>query len=888
MNVRQFSVIAILVFVAVAMSFVAVPKNTTSADSPSYHNVVGWAWSDNIGWLSFSCDNENTCGGVDYGVDMDQDGELSGYAWSSNIGWVTFNRNDLGGCSSPPCKAKVIPGTGEMTGWVKALSADGNGWDGWISLSGSGTYTQDPVWYGAYSYRKKITIDKTKIPSSQTNFPVLVSLIDNDLKNHARTDGADIVFTSSDGITKLSHEIENYNNSTGNLTAWVNAPSLSSLSNTELYMYYGGSVVIENPSGVWGDYEGVWHMNQNPNLGEEIADSAGGNDGTPTNMTAGVPSFDSVTSGTFSSVSSATLNHTLGSGSNRMLIITTGHEAQPVVNVTGISINGSANVGTLVGKINLGTSPWDEQVEMWRIMENDLPASGSISVKVDFSGAANPGISAMSFSGVAQQAEEAEGSATCLNCSSVSKTITTLSDNSLIISAVGNGHTGDYPSHGSGQTEKWDIVPVSAVFAGTIETKTTAGADTQSHNASVVANRQAMYTAAFAPAVVNLQVDGKINKAISFDGVDDYVDTGNASSLQIDNGTISAWIKTANPGSLYRGIISKVDTYGMFLNGGEFGMYDWGAGVWRGSGDNLNNNAWHYVTCSFQSGVAGGSLCYVDGALGLTTSMTVVNQINPVHIGENRAGGGQNFNGTIDETRVSASIKSANWILTEYNNQSSPSTFYSVSPEENYPGQSQVSYTYGPLLNNSDINNRIFEGYAFGSDTVGWLKFDAYTGYEVRLSGLSCNNNGVCEAGLGEDIASCLADCGADDFSLQKSGNARIITVKENESSSDIVTVSVVPTGAFSEDISLSAYSISPTITGATYIFNGTRCVLQEICVVVASSAYASGAQFSIIIPSGVNEGVYTITVAGTASGLTRTVEIPLVIGSLDPQFKEF
>ena len=38
------------------------------------------------------------------------------------------------------------------------------------------------------------------------------------------------------------------------------------------------------------------------------------------------------------------------------------------------------------------------------------------------------------------------------------------------------------------------------------------------------------------------------------------------------------------------------------------------------------------------------------------------------------------FTGTIDEVRVSSTIRNADWILTEYNNQSSPSTFYTLGP----------------------------------------------------------------------------------------------------------------------------------------------------------------------------------------------------------------
>jgi hypothetical protein len=45
----------------------------------------------------------------------------------------------------------------------------------------------------------------------------------------------------------------------------------------------------------------------------------------------------------------------------------------------------------------------------------------------------------------------------------------------------------------------------------------------------------------------------------------------------------------------------------------------------------------------------------------------------------NTASVGQGISGNIDELEISNAALSANWIQTEYNNQYSPSTFYSIS-----------------------------------------------------------------------------------------------------------------------------------------------------------------------------------------------------------------
>ena len=124
-----------------------------------------------------------------------------------------------------------------------------------------------------WTNRKKITIDHTQIPSTQNDFPVLISLpSDADLRSHAKTTGYDILFTDANvdwttGTWKdaLDYEIEHYDAATGALTAWVRIPTLSSETDTILYMYYNCTICTTDRSdsvGVWSSsYCGVWHMN---------------------------------------------------------------------------------------------------------------------------------------------------------------------------------------------------------------------------------------------------------------------------------------------------------------------------------------------------------------------------------------------------------------------------------------------------------------------------------------------------------------------------------------------------------------------------------------------------------------------------------------------------
>ena len=149
------------------------------------------------------------------------------------------------------------------------------------------TVTSNPAWYNnAWGYRKSITIDHTKVTGTQTNFPVLINLAsDNDLKSGAMTNGNDILFTSSNGITKLSHQIETYTSSTGALVAWVNVPYVDSTTDTTLYMYYNYSSASnqQNMNGVWdASYKAVWHLNE-AGTGTRYDSTSNANNANPMN-----------------------------------------------------------------------------------------------------------------------------------------------------------------------------------------------------------------------------------------------------------------------------------------------------------------------------------------------------------------------------------------------------------------------------------------------------------------------------------------------------------------------------------------------------------------------------------------------------------------------------
>jgi len=212
---------------------------------------------------------------------------------TSFLGWKTYN------FSSAPT---FVSGTyyrlaiwAASAGGSSLVFWDSTGTHGWYYKTAtygtwpdpSGTLTNDtndlsiyatyvPNIDPNYVSRRPIVIDKDLVASSTgetyTSFPFLVSETEDYLKatssggtiQHAA--GWDIEFTagSSATSTKLYHQIDTYEPTTGKLAAWVSLPTLSTSTDTTIYMWYNNSSVTastEDPLEVWTtNYTWVHHL----------------------------------------------------------------------------------------------------------------------------------------------------------------------------------------------------------------------------------------------------------------------------------------------------------------------------------------------------------------------------------------------------------------------------------------------------------------------------------------------------------------------------------------------------------------------------------------------------------------------------------------------------
>lgn len=112
------------------------------------------------------------------------------------------------------------------------------------------------TWFdqGGWAERRPLSIESDLVAGPLTDYPVLVQVVDPDLATSLRADAADLVFTAADGITRLDHQVESWNPTTGALTAWVRVPAVDDTTDALLYAYLANPTATDqqDPVGVWG------------------------------------------------------------------------------------------------------------------------------------------------------------------------------------------------------------------------------------------------------------------------------------------------------------------------------------------------------------------------------------------------------------------------------------------------------------------------------------------------------------------------------------------------------------------------------------------------------------------------------------------------------------
>jgi hypothetical protein len=193
------------------------------------------------------------------------------------------------------------------------------------------------------------------------------------------------------------------------------------------------------------------------------------------------------------------------------------------------------------------------------------------------------------------------------------------------------------------------------------------------------------------PAVVT----GKIGQAASFNGVNQYAEASSFPWTGTSAATVSFWnyVTSADVQTAFAftvGNSAATDPH-RFSASAPWSSSDiiWDYGI-NGSGTgrvatsySSYLGAWTYVTLVTTGSGNTYQAIYLDGSVVVSAASSASSTVT----GDLLIGGypyanqyGSPYeNGYIDEFRISSVVRSASWILAEYNNQNSPSTFYSAS-----------------------------------------------------------------------------------------------------------------------------------------------------------------------------------------------------------------
>lgn len=218
-------------------------------------------------------------------------------------------------------------------------------------------------------------------------------------------------------------------------------------------------------------------------------------------------------------------------------------------------------------------------------------------------------------------------------------------------------------------------------------------------------------------------VDGKVGKALNFDGTNDYVTMGNTNDITTGDFTLAYWMNPENV-SQVRSVIGKRE------NVGPYRQYQVGVGYINGTGVPVSakkvfffgNNAnadyqsvhttndvvdgqWHHVTVTRTSS---GILIYIDGvSVPLTTQaagLVSENFTNPANFNLGYDNGSNYYKGLLDEVRIYNRALSG----TEITNLYQTSAKASMNTSEN-----------------SDLTNGLVGLWSFnGADVSGTTAYD--------------------------------------------------------------------------------------------------------------------------------------------------------------------
>jgi phosphodiesterase/alkaline phosphatase D-like protein len=249
---------------------------------------------------------------------------------------------------------------------------------------------------------------------------------------------------------------------------------------------------------------------------------------------------------------------------------------------------------------------------------------------------------------------------------------------------------------------------------------------------------------------------GVVGSGVELDSTSgDHYRISDDASLQFGTGdfTVSAWARTSDTDSSV--VLYSYDGtgYAIGLHASKHRVIIYsGADIY--SDDTINLDTWYH-----KAGVrsSGNIYQYIDGVQQTETGSSSANidsNSNDIFIGQDYVGG-QNWDGNVDEVRLSSTARSADWISTTYNNQSSPSTFYAISAQVPSEPTATTGATTSVTATGATLNGTVN---ANDLSTTVEFEYGTDTGYGTTVTAAESPVTGTSDTSVSYALSGLSAD----------------------------------------------------------------------------------------------------------------------------------
>ena len=375
----------------------------------------------------------------------------------------------------------------------------------------------------------------------------------------------------------------------------------------------------------------------------------------------------------------------------------------------------------------------------------------------------------------------------------------------------------------------------------------------------------------------NEGVPGKIAGAQDFDGTGDYIDLGNSATLMPSSVTTCAWAKREGPGdgNNFQDIVGKtewdVGGYLLFLSD-EATDVEWRITdvlfIRAIKSSVTTTSEWHFYCGTFSGST---SRLYVDGVLTNSSSTASMGTTTrSAAIGDGWAvDGNSQFDGLIDEVRISNAARSAEWIEASYLSQNGTFNTFSGAQVATIDGAAPVIVGATSSLGWTTLTVTFSEGVDTSNGGAGDLVTGDFSYIDVSTGGAGSVSSMGADADGTDNVVTLTVNApfnaGDNATDTLAAASTAIYDLVDIPAGTATVTVTIIPL-------------IATIVSAADQSFgvNNLATAIQTITVTDSGTPVITAANdIRIRIPAGFNMEWDTAdtaaTIGGSASGKVST-----------------